>query len=135
MPRHRRRSTICGSDRSPRTAPGTRRAAHDTAGRGSRHDGHLQLGDAAFRLLVVPLVIQLAAWPRELVAAVLDPAHERFVDRLDVVHRPVMQHRGDPDAGKLDDADAVALGYRLVTGVEADVDDHAAVIGGFLVPG
>lgn len=49
-------------------------------------DRHLQLGDVASEVLVVPLVVELPAAPGHPVTAVLDPANQSLVGRHDVLH-------------------------------------------------
>src|SRR5436853_5130599 len=77
-------------------------------------EGHLELGDAGVGVGVIPVVVELSTSAGGVVAGVLDPLNERLVDRADVVHRPAMDNRRDLDAGKVDHADALAVGDLLV---------------------
>src|SRR6266851_7026224 len=91
-------------------------------------DGHLQLGDVAGRVVAVPLVVELAAAPSEPVAAVIDPANEALVDRLDSVHWPPVNNGCNLDDRQLDDTHVVAVRDALRADAEAGVHDDAAVV-------
>lgn len=114
---------------------GSASSHHRSLGSESRADRHLQFGDIAGRVVLVPLVVELAASPGQPVAAVIDPPDKAFVDRFHFVHRAAMNDRSDFYDRQLDDAHVVALRNGLGADVETGVDDDAAVIAGFLIPG